>query len=209
MLALTPQGVLPPYTGTTGTGVPNGFSPHIFTPEEFVTLFGTTGNRKLILKGFFQYRKELRAFGVVGSQWIGGSFIEDCQKLRGREPNDIDVVTLVDDASVPQPGHPKHTEFRTFISTPHRHVLKTKYRCDAFLMKTAIVNPAGGPGSVVATTSDVTYWCNLFGHSRSIGGAQPLWKGMAEIPLLTDLDDQRAVNLLRKKPKKKKKGGVL
>ena len=204
----TAQGVLPPYTGNSATGVPCGFSPHVFTPEEFVTLFGTTGHRKLLLKGFFQYRKELRAYGVVGSQWIGGSFVEDCQKLRGREPGDIDVVTLVDGTSVPQPGHPKHIDFRTFISTPHRQVLKDKYRCDAFHMSTAIVNPEGGPGSVFATTFEVAYWCNLFGHSRSVGGAQPFWKGMAEVPLLTDLDDQRAVNLLRKKPKKKK-GGAL
>ena len=128
----------------------------------------------------------------------GPSFVEDCKKIRGREPSDIDVVTFIDGATVPQPGHPLHEDFRTFISHSHRKVLKADYLCDAFIVSAMYLHPSGGLMNVYAATDVVRYWCNFFGHSRSIAGAAQVWKGMVEIPLSTDPVDAEAVRLLEK-----------
>jgi len=198
LLSLTDQGVLPPFIGDPASEGPSGFSPFLFTPEDFVAVFGTSPHRSRILTGFFEYRKALRRFGVSGTQWIGGSFVEDCKKIRGREPSDIDVVTFIDGATVPQPGHPLHEDFRTFISHSHRKVLKADYLCDAFIVSAMYLHPSGGLMNVYAATDVVRYWCNFFGHSRSIAGAAQVWKGMVEIPLSTDPVDAEAVRLLEK-----------
>lgn len=83
------RGALPPFVGEDAAeGVQ---SPYSVAPSDVVARFGNTEKRRLLWKGFLEYREALRKARLVsGFQWIGGSFVE----LGGEEPNDIDVVTL-------------------------------------------------------------------------------------------------------------------
>ncbi len=63
--------------------------------EEFVSRFCTTPERAELLKGFNAYRLHLLNGGFTdGYQWVNGSFVQDCEALRNRAPNDIDIVTF-------------------------------------------------------------------------------------------------------------------
>ena len=57
--------------------------------------FGSTSERRNILLGLLQYRAALRDAGLdTGFQWLDGSFVEHAERIEGRSPNDIDVVTF-------------------------------------------------------------------------------------------------------------------
>ena len=170
-----------------------------FSPVDFVTAFGVSDHRKKLLQGFFKYRRFLRSFRVWGNQWISGSFVEDCMRLRGREPGDIDIVTFLDQASLPPPGHRLHMGFRNIVSGEFRKRVKEKYHCDAFFSVAIFNSPLNGPAGSQAASDDVRYWCNLFGHSRPIGDSGPKWKGMVWMPLAYTPDEQVAIKLLQKK----------
>lgn len=64
---------------------------------DVVMRFGTSGERRHVLQGWLAHRAALHHLGLVsGFQWIDGSFVEDVETLRGRAPNDVDVVSFVD-----------------------------------------------------------------------------------------------------------------
>jgi len=72
-------GLLPPY-GYEGVAEIDGRSPYPTTLINFVERFAITAERTKLLQGFLDYRKNLRATGLdSGIQWIGGSFVEDCE----------------------------------------------------------------------------------------------------------------------------------
>jgi hypothetical protein len=140
-----------------------------------------------ILKGFFSYRKRIRAYGIQGSQWICGSFTEDCEKQRGRYPGDIDIINLFWDNTIPSPGMPLHPEFRAFINAAENEEI---YRCHAFTM--SVVIPSPGPHRF-ANLDIAAYWLGFFGHTRPGIHDFPMWKGMVEISLGSDTEDDAAV----------------
>jgi hypothetical protein len=47
--------------------------------------------RQSICDGYFQFRRDLAAMGILATQWLDGSFVEGKQ-----DPNDIDLVSFVD-----------------------------------------------------------------------------------------------------------------
>jgi hypothetical protein len=48
-----------------------------------------------VLDGFIRYRRALHEAGLrKGFQWLNGSFAEDVERVEGRPPNDVDVVTF-------------------------------------------------------------------------------------------------------------------
>lgn len=146
-----------------------------------VQRFGETPERRAILAGLVAYRNALRAVGITaGFQWIDGSFVEDCEKNRGRPPSDIDIITF----SVRPQKYRDSGSWREFVkSRPDLfdpEVSKGEYKCDAYF-----VDLAAHPVHVVAQTR---YWFGLFSHQRDTY----LWKGMLEIPLAeSDRDVER------------------
>src|SRR5580692_10607499 len=87
------SGVLPPHLA--GAASPHDRSPYEATPAEVVARFATSGPRRVILRGYLDYRAALREAGFAeGYQWLDGSFVEDVERTEGRPPNDVDVVTF-------------------------------------------------------------------------------------------------------------------
>src|SRR4051812_27147857 len=85
-------GVLPPYRSTSPID-PTGVSPYRATLVEVVQRFATTKPRAEIARGFLSYRNALMQLGVVGFQWVAGSYTEEIEKLESRDPRDVDLVT--------------------------------------------------------------------------------------------------------------------
>lgn len=168
------SGVLPPYTGASPID-PAGLSPFDTSMRELAEALGTTADRANILRGFIALRDQLRALGITeGYQWCAGSFCEDIEKLQGRSPNDVDVVTFF--------VRPVHRDddlaWSNFVLANiglfDANQTKVAFKCDAYFVD------ANSP--LPAMIAQVTYWHGLFGHQR----VSHLWKGMLKIPLISD-----------------------
>lgn len=166
------DGVLPPFVPGGSPQDLAAVAPYRADLSEFAQRYSTSNERVQILQGLVAYRNALRAAGIdVGFQWLDGSFVEDCESIRGRAPSDIDLITF----SV----RPKHLsdngEWRNFIqSRPDLfdpETTKKTYRCDAYF-----VDLGSHPVQVVNLTR---YFFGLFSHQRDTY----LWKGMIEVPL--------------------------
>ncbi len=89
----TLSGVLPPINPASPTSTDR--SPYQIGIFDFALRFGTSTDRNRSLLGLLEYRQVLRELGIAqGFQWIDGSFLEDVERLEGRVPNDLDVVTF-------------------------------------------------------------------------------------------------------------------
>lgn len=165
--------VLPPYTGDT-PGVRASMSPYVATMHEFAVRFATSPPRAEILQGLLNYRDALRNIGVgTGFQWLDGSFVEDVEQIRGRPPQDIDVVTFGYSPSLADINAYKQW-FAANIALFDRNQTKPAYDCDAFY-----VDLRKRPDFLV---DDARYWFGLFAHQRDTA----LWKGMVQVPLQSD-----------------------
>lgn len=166
------SGVLPPFLGCPTQ--PANQAPYKVTLDEFVSHFSTSDERKKILEGFLEYRVKLKSLGVNdGFQWLDGSFVEDVEKVRGRPPNDIDLVTFAF-----RPSGLDDNSMRTLM-TDNSDIFfsksaKVKFSCDAYF-----VDLTTKPKFLV---SQSRYWFGLFSHQRSTS----LWKGMLEVDLTDD-----------------------
>jgi hypothetical protein len=172
-------GVLPPFVGEPAAAA--GRSPYRASMTEVVARFATSQRRREILAGLLDYRDALRTAGVAdGVQWFDGSFVEE---LSGREPNDIDVVTIF----APPSSWSDPIAMRAAL-VANRALFdprqsKTTYLCDSYFITLQ-------PGDQLATIALVTYWYGLFSHRRSTQE----WKGLVEVPLASD-DADAAVAL--------------
>lgn len=173
--AFNQSGVLPPFHPQLLPTDPGAMAPYRALLVEVVARFGNTPERKAILSGLLDFRAEMRQAGIVdGFQWIDGSFLEDCEGIRSRPPEDIDIVTF---ARRPV-NYSNRADWNDFFNA-NRHLfdqkqLKAKYKCDAYYVDLEI------PGS--ALVSNARYWFGVFSHQR----ATFLWKGLVEIPLSDD-----------------------
>jgi hypothetical protein len=163
---------------------PGETAPYRVELAEFVQRFGDTDERREILEGLVAYRNALRAAGITsGFQWLDGSFVEDCEKNRGRPPKDIDIITF----SMRPKAHAESGAWRAFVqSRPDLfdpETTKEHFKCDAYFVDLGV-----HPVHLVAQTR---YWFGLFSHQRDTY----LWKGMIEIPFLgDDADVQRILS---------------
>jgi hypothetical protein len=168
------SGVLPPYIGPSPV-VPAGLSPYDTSMKEMAEALATTSERAAILRGLIALRGRLQALGITnGYQWCAGSFCEDIEKLEGRSPGDIDVVTFFI-----RPIHPNdNAAWGAFVaanvSVFDPAQAKAAFRCDAYYVD------ANNPLTQVIT--QVTYWHGLLGHRRT----SHMWKGMLRLPLVSD-----------------------
>lgn len=175
-------GVLPPFSADVFDGEVR--SPYQATLAELVDRFGFSSERCTILDGLIRMRSNLRALGIdQGLQWIDGSFVENCEGVRGRPPSDVDVVTLM---RRPAP-FAVDAQWDAFLAG-NANVFdsqwnKLQYQCDAYFIDLD-TDPE-------LLASDVTYWSGFFSHQRETFR----WKGMVEIRL--DCDDEAALGVLR------------
>lgn len=167
----TPSGALPPFLGSDATARA-GTSPYATTATELLSVLGTTPERKRLLSGLFAYRDALRSAGVVdGFQLIDGSFTEDCEALRGRPPDDIDLVTY---AKLPVARADAFAFLQANKPLLDPGAVKAQYSCHAFFLD------LGKPPEMLV--HDSNYFFGLFSHQR----VTALWKGMLLLPLVSD-----------------------
>lgn len=171
------SGVIPPFTidPTNRAG-----SPYTTDLCTLIRSLGGTVERRALIQGLLHYRAALRTVGITsGFQLLDGSFTEDCEKSRGRPPNDIDLVTFAYLPVGPQ-------EAKAFglanigLFTPA--ATKATYSCDAYFIDLA--------KDARLIVEDTFYWYGLFSHQKSTY----TWKGMLRIPLMAD--DAAAQTLL-------------
>lgn len=95
-----PTGLLPAqWPGRTTTKAGRDTSPYVCHPMHLVHRYGFSEERRVLLRKFFEWRAAIYAMGIRrGANLIGGSFVDDCEAMRGRPPADIDVLTVYGDA---------------------------------------------------------------------------------------------------------------
>jgi hypothetical protein len=164
--------------------VPAGRAPYDTTLSEVVRRFATSVERKAILRGFLAHRQKLLNLGILGMQWMDGSFVEDVEQTQTRSPRDIDVVTFF----VRPNNSGESIEWENFIQSNmdvfDPSIAKLTYRTDPYY-----VDAFFGPLYVIDQTA---YWYGLFSHQRDTG----LWKGILQVPLSPQSDDENALQLL-------------
>jgi hypothetical protein len=169
--SLTASGALPPFIGQDPTRRAD-CSPYEAPISALRTAFAHTPAREALLVGLLDYREALRAAGIAdGFQYIDGSFTEDCERLRGRPPGDIDVVTF---AALPCAPTDRMAFLQAHAGLFNPLQTKLTYHCDAYF-----VDLQKPPRLLVA---DSAYWSGLFSHQR----VTALWKGMVQISLASD-----------------------
>lgn len=160
-------GVLPPiHPNETATGLNRAHY-----PVDLMTLhdrFATSADRLAIFKGFLRFRAALHAAGIDrGFQWVNGSFMEDIERLEGRSPRDLDVVTFFY-----LPEGRTQAELATQCGTLFDSgILKQIYSVDAFFMVL-------GMEMIPEDVRRIAYWHSLWSHRRD-----SLWKGFIQIDL--------------------------
>ena len=179
----TLDGVLPPYTSSlVPVDNPNLMSPYQVTASEVVNYFATTWERKRILAGWLKYRVELRQLGIVnGFQWLGGSFMEDKERIRGTAPDDLDMMVFFRRPD----AYKSDADFKQMVGDNfalfRKDILKTNYHLDAFL-----IDLDGSSEGIVSATR---YFLQLFSHQRNTR----IWKGMLQVGHDDALDDAAMV----------------
>jgi hypothetical protein len=92
--AFNTGGIIPPHLGDPTQG---DRSPYLTDSVELVQNLGFSAERRTILRGLLEYRKMLYDHSfTVGYQLINGSFVENCEYIRGRAPGDVDVFSVLD-----------------------------------------------------------------------------------------------------------------
>lgn len=153
-------------------------SPYPTEMLSFCQRFGTSDARRVILWGLLDLRAALRAAGVAdGYQWLNGSFTEDVERLRGRAPKDIDVVTFAVLGG-------DEGQDALYAAAPmlfdHEHV-KEAYWVDHYLVATDVPFD-------IKEAHRVAYWYSMWSHQRE----SDTWKGFAAVPLASDDEAARS-----------------
>ncbi|NIY97922.1 MAG: hypothetical protein HWE39_03940 [Oceanospirillaceae bacterium] len=176
--AFSNVGILPPY-GMYGAADIEGRSPYPTELLVFVKRFATTEARTQLLQGFLEYRRRLRDIGLTeGIQWVGGSFVEDCELIRSRAPDDIDVVTFLRPLDDEQAWDALVAENdQLLMDAAHT---KEHFRCDAY---TSELNDE--------MLEEVAYYLTMFSHQRDT----EVWKGIVQLEL-DDYTEGQAIALL-------------
>eukprot|EP01035_Chromulina_nebulosa_P039802 gene39802-53824_t len=92
--AFDSRGLLPPFLGSDATNLDR--SPYFATMVDFALAFGTTNERKTLIRALIGYRGLMASGGFVsGIQFLDGSFVEDVEATQNRSPADIDVFSFV------------------------------------------------------------------------------------------------------------------
>lgn len=170
--------VLPPFMDEDATGLAQPRSPYRATMSEFVRRFATSPERAQILRGLKGLRDTLRGLGFdQGFQWINGSFVEACEIVKGRPPEDVDVVSVIRRPA----AHVDEADWGAFVAqhldtTFDAQHCKQTYLCDAYFVDLD-VDP-------LLTPEQIAYWFGLFSHQRDTFR----WKGLVQVSIQCDDD---------------------
>ena len=155
-------------------------SPYRVPLAAVIERFATSPERICILRGLINYRAALSQTIITdGFQWLDGSFMEDKETLKGKPPNDIDVVTFFK-----LPDGKNQTELSTAHPDlfNHGHV-KNTYLVDSY------THQIGLPMERF-DVHQVSYWYSMWSHRKN-----SMWKGFVQVDL-SDADDQLALSIL-------------
>lgn len=169
-------GVLPPFIGGDATGelqLPR--SPYPATMLSLVERFATSQERGVVLRGLMGLRAGLRAVGLTeGLQWIDGSFVEDCEAVKGRPPGDVDVVNLLRRP----PALADDAAWIAFLTANFALIdptqTKATFHCDAYFIDLDTDR--------ILVVEQAAYWFGLFSHQRGTFR----WKGLVQLELMED-----------------------
>lgn len=173
------HGVLPPYNGDLKQF--GATSPYAATTLELCRSFGTSRERRSILRGFLAMRALMHQLDIVkGFQWIDGPFLEKDGKRNGRNPDCIQVVTffhasrLYDDPAYTDQFKPLKSakETRGLFSVDH-----------------GLVSLDWSPLEIIDSTR---HWTAILSHQADTG----IWKGLLKIRLCTLEEDAAALQHL-------------
>jgi hypothetical protein len=163
--AWTAEGVLPP-VNTTQPVSPER-SPYTVSLTDYVLRFGDTPERRVVVDGLLRFRAALHAVGMVaGFQWLDGSFLEQVERIEGRPPNDVDLVTFY---RLP-PGRTQQDLVAAHpILFDHNHV-KSSYLVDGYFEHLGMAPER--------LTKQSAYWYSVWSHRRN-----QFWKGFVQVDL--------------------------
>ncbi|MBU2539120.1 MAG: hypothetical protein KKH22_11850 [Proteobacteria bacterium] len=164
------SGVLPPFLPGHNPTSGHAVAPYKVSLMDFVEKFCTSPARHRILTGFIEYRLALKQIGIdIGFQWIDGSFVENIEATKGKNPSDLDIITFAhrpEKFSDNAAWHAFVTENRDLFSP---EALKKSFLCDGYHVDLNLPS--------VTIVNRTSYWFGLFSHQRETF----LWKGLLEI----------------------------
>ena len=146
-------------------------SPYLLSLPEFAYRFGQSAERRGLLSHFLRYRAVLQRAGLSsGLQWVNGSFVEDAERVRGRPPADVDVVSFVY-----LPAGVSESE----LHRSHRSIFDWDYIRREFSVDGYIVPmDLSAPETVLYALRNAVYWYSVWSHTRD-----RQWKGYVELDL--------------------------
>lgn len=158
-------------------------APYRINSLELVLRFAISMERCKILKGFFDFRRDLHSMGIAkGFQWLNGSFAENIEIKANRHPHDIDVVTF---CFLPEGKQENEIAFEyPDIFKPLE--LKNKYYVDGYYITL-------GEKLDESKTRQIAYWYSMWAHDRSCN-----WKGFMQLPLDCAMEDEALKHLHNK-----------
>jgi len=114
--------------------------------EIFVTSFQNKNRRRYLMNRFFAFIESFEEIGINAEIWIDGSF-----STQKEEPNDIDILFIVDEMEVNQLAPESQNSLTNLFD---RNESKIRYCCDLFL--------------ITSNNFDIrSYWRGWFGFSRN------------------------------------------
>lgn len=132
--------------------------PHDATPDEirehFVDAVAGSLTRRMIFEWWSHHRAALLEIVQVGEQWLGGSFVS-----AKPDPNDIDLVTVVDGPAYDELPRHRQLLIRPLIAGNYTEQI---WRCDAYPV---FSYPDGHPGRDAYKVA-FDFWQEHFGHDR-------------------------------------------
>lgn len=163
------HGVVPPIR----PGQPGESDDRAPYPTDMLTFcqrFGSTADRCAVLRGLLDLRDAFFGAGLAdGYQWIDGSFVEDVERIRGRPPADIDVVTF---AALGDAAAQRALAARSPKLFDRAHI-KATFHVDHYYVQTdsgLLTEPFA---------RRVAYWYSMWGHQRDT----ERWKGFVSVSL--------------------------
>jgi hypothetical protein len=175
--AWTAEGVLPPVNAAQAVSPER--SPYVVSLTDYVLRFGDTSERRTVLDGLLQYRAALHGVGLIsGMQWLDGSFLEHVERMEGRPPNDVDVVTFY---RLPL-GISQIQLASTAGALLDHDSVKATYRVDGYLVDLGM-----DPERLARRSA---YWYSVWSHRRN-----HLWKGFVQVDLAQAVDAVAAATL--------------
>jgi hypothetical protein len=180
------RGLLPPVNSNDDTHPDR--SPYFCTMTELCSALGTTDHRRALLRNLIGYRSVIASDDFVqGVQFINGSFVENIEATEQRQPNDIDVFSILAPPAkyIQTPALWQATGLafwkNEIIDNPKN---KLRFSIDCYALMLNIDN-------IGLFLRQSLYWYSLFSHKRSNHD----WKGFAAVPLNV-VDDQAALTAI-------------